>query len=79
MPIFYLNVFNDVDAFDEEGIDRSSLEDARSEAIEGARDLIANQVRAGKPVYRSHRIQITDEAGKLLHIVLLGDIGDLRP
>jgi hypothetical protein len=79
MPQFHLNVFNDVDALDEEGIERPNLEVAKLEAMIGARDIIANLIRYGKPVHRNHRIDITDEAGNLLHTVSFGDIIDLRP
>jgi hypothetical protein len=56
-----------LDALDEEGIDRASLEVAKLEAIEGVRDMIENLVRYGNPVHLTHRIEITDEAGNLLH------------
>ena len=79
MPKYHLNVFNDVEAPDEEGIDRPNLEIAKAEAIAGARDLVATQIRSGEPVYRSHRIEITDPAGVVLHTVAFGDIIDLRP
>jgi hypothetical protein len=78
MPQFHLNVFNDIDAVDEEGIDRANLEAAKSEAIVGARDMIANLIRYGKPVHRTHRIEITDKSGNLLHTVRFGDVIDLR-
>jgi hypothetical protein len=42
MPQLHLNVFTDINASDEEGVGRPSLEVAKSEAIVGARDLIAN-------------------------------------
>jgi hypothetical protein len=79
VPQFHLNVFNSINAFDEEGIERPSLEVAKAEAIVGARDLVANLIRYGEPVHRTHRIEITDEAGSLLHTVLFGDVIDLRP
>jgi hypothetical protein len=71
-------VFSDPDAFDDEGVDRPSLEVARSDAIAGARNLIANSICHGKPVHRDHRIEITNEAGVLLDTVQFGDVIDLR-
>jgi hypothetical protein len=53
MGLFHLNVFNGVDALDEEGIERPDLDAAKFEAVIGARDVIANLVRYGKPVCRS--------------------------
>jgi hypothetical protein len=79
MPQFHLNVFSDIDAVDEEGIERANLEVTTLEAIIGARDMIANLIRYGRPVYRTHRIEITDEVGNLLHTVRFGDVIDLRP
>jgi hypothetical protein len=61
MPQFHLNVFSDIDAVDEEGVERADLEVAKSEAVAGARDVIANLIRYGKPVDRTHRIEITNE------------------
>jgi hypothetical protein len=61
MPHFHLNVFKDVDALDKEGIERPNLEVAKLEAIVGARDIVANLIRYGKPVHRNHCIDITDE------------------
>jgi hypothetical protein len=78
MPQFHLNVFNDIDAVDEEGIDRTNLQAAKSEAIVGAREMIASLIRYGKPVHRIHRIEITDQSGNLLHPVRFGDVIDLR-
>lgn len=79
MPQFHLNVFNSIYALDEEGIERASLEVAKLEAIEGARDMIANLIRYGNPVHLNHRIEITDEAGNLLDKVFFGDVIDVRP
>lgn len=78
MPQFHLNVFVDSNAVDEEGIERANLEIVKLEAIVGARNLVANLIRYGKPVHRTHRIEITDEAGNLLHKILFGDVIDLR-
>jgi hypothetical protein len=79
VPRFHLNVFNCIDAYDEEGIERPSIEVAKLEAVAGARDLIASFIRLGNPVYRRHRIEITDEAGILLDTVFFEDVIDLRP
>ena len=79
MPQFHLNLFNGINSIDTEGIEQPSLEDAKSEAVAGARDLVASHVQEGKTIYRSHRIEITDEFGNVLHTVLFGDIIDLRP
>jgi len=79
LPKFYLNVINTVDASDKEAFDLASLEEAKIQAIAGARDLISDNIRAGLPVYESYRIEITDDNGVFLHTVRFGDIIDLRP
>ena len=78
MPRFHINVYNNVVAIDHEGVERESLEAVIAEAIRGARDLVSSHIKAGNPVYSSHRLEITGEAGTLLHTVRFGDIVDLR-
>ena len=79
MPKFYLNVINTAEDSDKEAFDLSSLEEAKTQAIAGARDLISDNIRAGLPVYEIHRIGITDDDGMFLHTVRFGNIIDLRP
>jgi hypothetical protein len=79
VPRFHLNLFDGVNAMDEEGRNYPSLEAARTEAITGARDVIANLIKSGQPVCRSYRIEITDETGSIQHTVRFGEVMDLRP
>ena len=79
MPIFHLNVFNNVITPDLDGLERPDLEAAKADAIAGARDLVASDIREGRTVHQSHRIEITDDAGQLLHTVRYGDVVDLQP
>jgi hypothetical protein len=79
VPHFYMNVFNDITVFDEEGIDCENLAEATADAIKAARELISTSILDGQPVSRSHRIEITDPDGHTLHVVRFGDIVDLRP
>ena len=78
MPRFHLNVFSDVEARDYEGIERPDLDRVIDEAMTGVRDLVASNIRDGRTIYRSHRIEITDKAGNLLHEVYFDDVIDLR-
>jgi hypothetical protein len=78
MPRYHLNVFNNIDALDPTGIELPNIAAAKAEAVAGARDIMAAHVKAGQPIYSSHRIEITDEAGNVLHEVKFGDIIDLR-
>ena len=79
MPKFYLNVINTADASHKEVFDLASLEEAKTKATAGARDLISDTIRTGLPVYESHRIEITDDDGVFLHTVRFSDIVDIRP
>lgn len=78
MPRFHFNVFDQIDAMDEEGRDHPSLECAKITAIEGAREMIAERIRTGKPVYSTHRLEITNDRGAVLHAFRFGDIVDFR-
>jgi hypothetical protein len=78
VPRFYLNLFDGVVAMDEEGREFPSLEAATTEAINGARDVIANLIKGGQPVCRSYRIEITDESGSVQHTVRFGEVMDVR-
>jgi hypothetical protein len=78
MPIYFMNIFNNIDAVDREGIELPDLEAAKVEAIAGARDIIAAHVRAGMPIHAAHWVEITDENGNVLHEVRFGDVMDLR-
>ena len=79
MPKSYLNVINTAEDSDKEAFDLASLEEAKAQAIAAAKGLISDNIRAGLPVYESHRIEITDDDGVFLHAVRFGDIIDLRP
>jgi hypothetical protein len=65
MPRFYFNVYNDVTALDDEGIDLPDIETARQAALGGARDLAADQVKKGR-LNLTHRIDIVDEGGSVV-------------
>lgn len=79
MPRFHLNVSNDDVTLDANGIDRPDLDAAEREAVRGARELIADNVIAGRPVHQSHRVEIADGYGNVLHIVRFGDMIELAP
>jgi hypothetical protein len=78
VPRFHINVFNNVDAYDEEGIDLVSLEMAKAEALAGARELVADHIREGRPIHKRHRIEITNAVGQPVDAVYFGDVIDVR-
>ena len=79
MARFHLHVRDDLVAPDSEGLELPHLEAAKTAALQGARELIAENIRCGKPVHKSHRVEIADEAGQVLHTISFGEIVDLRP
>ena len=62
MPRYYFHLHNDVDGRDDEGRELADVDAARAEAIKGARDLIAEDVRQGI-VTLSHWIEVRDQRG----------------
>lgn len=79
MPRYFLNIYNDGDAPDEEGIEAETLGAAKSEAIRGARSLIADHVIEGRPITLSHRIEVADGRGQVLATIPFGDVVTIRP
>ena len=78
MPRYYFHLHNDLLARDEEGRELPDLATAREEAIRGARDLIAEDIRRGK-VTLSHWIEIEDDAGQHLLTVRYGEVVQIDP
>jgi hypothetical protein len=76
MPHFHFHVMNDIDAPDEEGQELDSLAAAHLKAIDYVRDLAAAAVRQGR-LDLKHRIDIEDEAGKVLLTVTFADAIDV--
>jgi hypothetical protein len=73
MPRYYFNIVtrNSVRE-DFEGSELSSLEQARSEAIEDARALMSDAILLGQDI-SSRRLEICDEEGDVLLIVAFAD------
>lgn len=69
MPRFYLHVCNGSGFVeDEEGQELPDLESAREQAIQGLRDIMAGDLRAGELNMASF-IEVEDEARQLLTTV----------
>jgi len=54
---------------DPEGSEFSCLDDAREEAKQIARDLVAEELQQGRPVEADWRIDVTDEFGNVQAVV----------
>lgn len=73
MSLYYFNVRNGIGLVeDEEGCELASLEQARAEAVRGARSIIADEVLQGK-LDLSGSIEVLDEAGELLFALSFGE------
>jgi hypothetical protein len=79
MRRYHFNVFNDFTSLDDEGRELPDIAAAVDEAIRSARELIGHEIMAGRTIHRSHRIEIADDAGSILHTVRFGDIVRLEP
>ena len=77
MPRYFFNVYDDVVAHDDEGQELPNEAAARLQALMGARELIAEQVKRGYLV-RAHWIDIVDEQGTLIFSQTFGDAVELK-
>ena len=62
---------------DPEGQEFETLDDARTEATDAARDLVATAVRTGRPI-DDDRIEICDEHNRCYATIRLTDVLPLR-
>ena len=60
MPRFYFNLYNDVTALDEDGVDLPDVAAARAEALRSVRGLAAAQVMEQGRLRLSDRIEVVD-------------------
>jgi hypothetical protein len=77
VPRYYFHVHDDLIAQDEEGVELPNLAAARLNALTGARDIIAAQVKHGYFVL-SHWIDVVDEQGEKVLAVKFGDAVGIR-
>jgi hypothetical protein len=66
MPRYFFDLYNDMVALDEEGAVLVSPEEAHERALGEAREMITASVEEHRKVDLTHRIEIRDEAGKIL-------------
>jgi hypothetical protein len=78
MPRYFFDLVGQQTITDIEGSELASLNEARSEAIEDARAIMSDAVRAGYDV-TARRVEIRDEAGELLAVVPFADVLSKRP
>jgi hypothetical protein len=74
MPRYFFHIREGADlSFDREGQDFSSLEAARSEAVNAARELIGERILHGGSI-DDRQIQIADDKDNVLAVVETGDV-----
>jgi Domain of unknown function (DUF6894) len=66
VPLYYFDLYNDVDALDEEGQELPGLDEAKQRAFVEAREMIEESAGKGH-IDLNHFIQVRDESGKILH------------
>jgi hypothetical protein len=68
---YHLNIRTDGQlAVDHEGADYVSLNAAKAEALLGAREIVAERLKWGKPYADGDGIELTDADGLVVHTVL---------
>ena len=77
MPRYFFHVYDDVIAQDEEGMELPNVAAARLNALQGARGLIADQVKRGYFVL-SHWIDVADERGEKVMTITFRDAVDIK-
>lgn len=77
MPRFYLHISDGHEFIeDEEGMELKDAEAAREEAIRGARDVMAEDIRSGE-LNLSSFIEVEDEEGRWLLTISFGEVVEL--
>lgn len=72
MPRYHFNVYNEVAALDQDGLEFENLAEAREDAILNLRSLAAEMVMQGCLSLKD-RIEITDGSGCMLQTVTMAE------
>lgn len=72
MPRYHFHLHNDMDAFDEEGVELADAAAAREYAIQNVREVASESIAQGH-LNLDHFIQVTDERGEEVLLVRFGD------
>ena len=78
MPRYFFNLYDDIVAIDEEGSELPDLAAARAKAVASAREMSCAEVLKGR-LNLKHRIEVTDEAGRLACTVHFADVLTIEP
>lgn len=77
MPRYFFNLYNDITSEDEEGTELPDVAAAEARGIQDARNMAAESVKEGHLTLH-HRIDITDERGRVLKTISLADVISIR-
>ncbi|HEX4736097.1 MAG TPA: hypothetical protein VH331_00890 [Allosphingosinicella sp.] len=74
MVRYYLHFRDGTDeSLDPEGREFSDIQAVRRAALEGARDVIANEIKSGGVMDLRYRIEVENEAGTIVHRLAFKD------
>ena len=79
MPRFFFHLHNTIEVRDEVGRELPSLEDARVEAVDACRALMADDLRKEGQITLSHRIDIHGEDGESQLMLPFRACVEIRP
>lgn len=77
MPRFFFDITSpDSPLSDENGVELRNLAEVKSEAIAGARGILAADLRAGRPIDHQ-KFEVRDESNALVFVLPFRDVFDL--
>ena len=77
MPRFFFNIRSPENYLpDENGLALRDLDEVKSQAIAGARGILAADLRAGRPIDHQ-RFEVTDEGAEIVLVLRFRDVFDL--
>ncbi|TZG25798.1 DUF6894 family protein [Sphingomonas montanisoli] len=74
MPRYFLHLHNGVEIPDDTGRDFRDLAAAKEEAICSGREIIAEHVKLGHPIWLNHHIEIADGDGTVFAAIPFREI-----
>ena len=73
---FFFNLFNDVVAIDNQGVELPDFEAARKQALTGAAEIIAERITQGERVQLDHRIEVQNAEREVIWVLRFRDLVD---
>jgi hypothetical protein len=73
MPRYFLDIVNGDTIEDPDGAEFGDIAEAREEAVLSARDLIGQDIKEGRPLGLTRRIDIRDDNGQVVDSVIFSE------